>query len=62
MIEHVPTPPFATKPNTDSSTRGHDEIHLGAKLVVCKRCKRKRGRRWDFACPSVTGEARGLYG
>jgi hypothetical protein len=60
MIEHVPTPPFAPKPNTDSSTRGHDDQRLGSG-IVCLTCRARKPRKggWDKNCD---GDRRAFMG
>ena len=48
--EYAPTEPFKVKPNP-GATRGHVEIRLGRKLIVCKGCKEKRPKGgWSKPC------------
>jgi hypothetical protein len=42
-----------TKLAISALTLWHEELRLGGKLIVCKRCKLKRGKRWAAPCEAV---------
>ena len=42
-----------TKPAFSALTLWHEELRLGGKIIVCKRCKLKRGKRWSAPCEAL---------